>query len=176
VVGQLGRQHPDWPVLQDDTFVSDLIRCVPLHDVGKIGLPDALIGKPAALTAEERRLVERHPVTGSEILDALGREHGESLTFLGVARSVVRHHHERWDGTGYPDRLAGDEIPPEARLVAVADVYDALRRDRPDRPGVDHPAATDALLGSAGQFDPAVLDAFRNTAKLFEGIYLTMPD
>jgi HD-GYP domain-containing protein (c-di-GMP phosphodiesterase class II) len=168
--------HPDWAVLQDETFVAELIRCVPLHDIGKIGLPDALLGKPAALSADERRLVEQHPLTGSEMLDALGREHGESLTFLGVARSVVRHHHERWDGAGYPDRLAGDEIPPAARLVAVADVYDALRRDRPDRQGVDHAAAVAEILGSAGQFDPAVLDGFRNTAKLFEEIYLAMPD
>jgi serine/threonine protein kinase len=169
-------EHPDWLVLQDDTFVAELIRCVPLHDIGKIGLPDVVLGKPAALTSAERRLVEQHPLTGSEVLDALGREHGESLTFLGIARSVVRHHHERWDGTGYPDRLTGDEIPPAARLVAVADVYDALRRDRPDRSGVDHASAATRILGSDGQFDPAVLDAFRNTEKLFEEIYLTMPD
>jgi HD-GYP domain-containing protein (c-di-GMP phosphodiesterase class II)/tRNA A-37 threonylcarbamoyl transferase component Bud32 len=168
--------HPDWVVLQDDAFVAELIRCVPLHDIGKIGLPDVVLGKPAALTAAERRLVERHPVTGSEVLDALGREHGESLTFLGVARSVVRHHHERWDGTGYPDRLAGEEIPPAARLVAVADVYDALRRDRPDRSGVGHEAAAACILDSTGQFDPAVLDAFRNSQNLFEEIYQTMPD
>jgi putative two-component system response regulator len=168
--------HPDWPDLQDETFVSELIRCVPLHDIGKIGTPDAVLGKPGPLTAEERRLAERHPLTGSDILDALGREHGESLTFLGVARSVVRHHHERWDGAGYPDRLAGDEIPPAARLVALADVYDALRRDRPDRPGVGHAAAVAEVLAGAGQFDPAALDAFRATGKLFEEIYQTMPD
>lgn len=166
----------EWGVLRDETFVSELIRCVPLHDIGKIGLPDAVLGKPAALTPEERAVVERHPVTGSEVLDALGRAHGESLSFLGVARSVVRHHHERWDGTGYPDKLAGDEIPPAARLVAVADVYDALRRDRPDRRGLDHAAAAATIAATAGQFDPAVLAAFRRTAPLFAAIYSAMAD
>src|SRR5262249_32617831 len=108
-------EHPDWAVLQDSTYVAELIRCVPLHDLGKIRLPDAVLGKPGPLTAEEREQVETHPVSGAQILEALAREHGESLTFLSLARAVVRHHHERWDGTGYPDRLCGEEIPPAAR-------------------------------------------------------------
>lgn len=168
--------HPDWAVLQDRAYVGELLRCVPLHDIGKIGLADAVLGKPGPLTPEERELIQRHPLIGAGILEALAREHGDSLTFLAVARAVVRNHHERWDGTGYPDQLAGDAIPPAARLVALADVYDALRRDRPDRPGMLHPDAAAAVLGDTGQFDPAVLEAFKACEKLFEEIYLTVPN
>src|SRR5262249_19073687 len=155
-------------VLQDSTYVAELIRCVPLHDIGKIRLPDAVLGKPGPLTSEEREQVETHPVSGAQILEALAREHGESLTFLSLARALVRHHHDRWDGTGYPDGLCGEEIPPAARLVALADVYDALRQDRPDRPGVDHAAAATVVLSDTGHFDPAVRDAFGACEKLFE--------
>jgi serine/threonine protein kinase len=168
--------HPDWAILQDSTFVAELIRCVPLHDIGKLRLPNAVLGKPGVLTPDERAVVERHAVLGAEILEALGREHGESLTFLAVARAVVRHHHERWDGAGYPDRLSGASIPPAARLVAVADVYDALRQDRPHRPGLDHAAAVASVLASRGHFDPAVRDAFEACEKQFEEIELTIPN
>jgi HD-GYP domain-containing protein (c-di-GMP phosphodiesterase class II) len=167
--------HPNWQVLADGRYVAELIRCVPLHDIGKIGLPDVILAKPGALTPEERAVVEAHPVTGAEILEALARQHGESLTFLSVARAVVRHHHERWDGTGYPDRLAGDRIPPAARLVALADVYDSLRRDRPHRAGLPHAQAAQTITGSGGQFDPTVLAAFQAAEKQFEEIWATIP-
>ena len=160
--------HPEWAVLQDTTFVAELVRCVPLHD--------AILNKPGPLTVEERAVVERHPVVGCEILESLAREHAGAVSFLGVARAVVRSHHERWDGLGYPDQLAGEAIPPAARLVALADVYDALRRDRADRPGLDHASAVAAMVGGAGQFDPAVLAAFRACAKQFEEVHLTVPD
>src|SRR5437764_11395692 len=88
-----------------------------LHDVGKVAVPDAILYKPEPLTAEERALMERHPIVGWEIL--------REIDFLGEAKLVVRHHHERWDGTGYPDGLAGEEIPLAARVFAVADVLDA---------------------------------------------------
>ena len=131
--------HPDWLVLADSGYVAELIRCVPLHDIGKIGVPDAILSKPDALTPAERTVIKAHPLTGVAVLEALGREHGESLTFLSIARAVVRNHHERWDGAGYPDKLAGEKIPPAARLVALADVYDSLRRDRPRAPGCHMP-------------------------------------
>ena len=157
-------------------YVRALVRCVPLHDIGKVSLPDAILNKPGPLTVEERAVVERHPVVGCEILESLAREHAGAVSFLGVARAVVRSHHERWDGLGYPDQLAGEAIPPAARLVALADVYDALRRDRADRPGLDHASAVAAMVGGAGQFDPAVLAAFRACAKQFEEVHLTVPD
>ena len=97
-----------------------------LHDIGKVAVPDAILYKPGALTAEERALMARHPAVGAEIVGG--------IEFLAGAAEVVRSHHERWDGMGYPDGLAGEQIPLAARVFAVADVLDALTTDRPYRP------------------------------------------
>jgi len=124
-----------------------------LHDIGKVAVPDAILFKPARLTDEERVLMEQHPVIGWEIL--------RDVDFLGEAKAVVRHHHERWDGTGYPDRLAGDEIPLAARVFAIADTLDALTTDRPYRPGRGLDSARDVIAEeAAAQFDPTAVDAF----------------
>src|SRR5262249_39108913 len=93
---------PAWQPVVDDAFVAHLERCVPLQDIGNLALPDSVLLKPGPLTPDERRVVETHPRVGCDILDALGREYGASLAFLGQARAIVRHHHERYDGTGYP--------------------------------------------------------------------------
>jgi HD-GYP domain-containing protein (c-di-GMP phosphodiesterase class II) len=123
-----------------------------LHDVGKVAVPDAILFKPAPLTAEERLLMEQHPMIGWEIL--------RDIDFLGDAKLVVRHHHERWDGGGYPDRLSGDDIPPAARLFAVADTLDALTTDRPYRPAGSFADARGVIgMGSGRQFCPASVDA-----------------
>jgi putative two-component system response regulator len=165
-----------WAGLVDERFLAELERCVPLHDIGKLGLPDDVLLKPAALSAAERQLVEQHAVIGDRILEALGREHGSSLEFLGMARTIVRHHHERWDGRGYPDRLAGDAIPAAARIVAVADVYDALRRERLHKPAMSHERAIRVLLESAGQFDPSLVAALQRCAGEWERIYATVAE
>ncbi len=124
-----------------------------LHDIGKVGVPDAILFKPAPLNDEERRLMERHPVIGWEIL--------REIDFLGEAKAVVRSHHERWDGRGYPDGLVGEDIPIAARVFAVADTLDALTTDRPYRPGSSFAAARAILRdGSGTQFDPAVVTAY----------------
>jgi putative nucleotidyltransferase with HDIG domain len=124
-----------------------------LHDVGKVAVPDAILWKPEPLTPEERLLMERHPLVGWEIL--------REIDFLGEAKLVVRHHHERWDGDGYPDRLAGDEIPLAARVFAVADVLDALTTLRPYRPPSPLAEAREMIAECAGtQFDPEVVAAF----------------
>jgi HD-GYP domain-containing protein (c-di-GMP phosphodiesterase class II) len=124
------------------------------------------------LSPTERTLVQTHPVIGDQILEALGNEYGTALEFLGIARVIVRHHHERFDGKGYPDRLQGDAIPPAARLVAVADVYDTLRRMRLYKPAMSHSAAIRTMLDrSPGQFDPALMTAFTRCHAEFEKIY-----
>jgi putative two-component system response regulator len=164
--------NPDWAGLVDDRFLEQLERCVPLHDIGKVGLPDGVLLKPAALSAAERALVETHPLIGDRLLETLGREHGTSLEFIGMARAIVRHHHERFDGEGYPDRLAGDDIPAAARLVALADAYDALRRRRPYKAALGHAEAVRVILeDSPGQFDPSLLVAFSACQAQFERIY-----
>jgi ribonuclease P protein subunit RPR2 len=124
-----------------------------LHDVGKLGVPDAILFKTSSLTEEEYALVRRHPVIGSEIL--------RDIDFLGEGKLVVRHHHERWDGSGYPDGLKGDAIPLAARVFAVADALDALTTDRPYRPASSFAhARTVVLAGSGSQFDPTVVAAY----------------
>ena len=124
-----------------------------LHDIGKVAIPDAILYKPEALNAEERALMARHPVIGAEIV--------RDIDFLADAVRVVRSHHERWDGSGYPDRLAGEEIPLSARLFAVADVLDALTTDRPYRPAMSMRDARELITSESGShFDPDVIEVF----------------
>jgi response regulator RpfG family c-di-GMP phosphodiesterase/serine/threonine protein kinase len=161
-----------WRGLVDDRFLEQLERCVPLHDIGKIGLPDEILLKPASLSREERATVETHPLIGDQLLEALGKEHGAALDFLGTARVIVRSHHERWDGKGYPDRLVGEATPPAARLVAVADVYDALRRMRLYKPAMSHNNTVRLMVErSAGQFDPTLVQALSRCHAEFDRIY-----
>lgn len=125
-----------------------------VHDIGKIGVREAVLNKPGPLSEEEYRHVMTHPVVGWRILSPLLRDHP-------IALAVVRHHHERWDGRGLPDGLAGEAIPLEARIAAVADTFDAMTSARPYRPGVPVPATLEELRRCRGtQFDPRVVDAF----------------
>jgi response regulator RpfG family c-di-GMP phosphodiesterase len=135
-----------------------------LHDVGKIGIPDRVLQKPASLSVAERRLIETHSVLGEQML--------EGVSFLsGDCLSVVRSHHERWDGGGYPDRLAGDEIPLGARVFAVADALDAITSDRPYRRQRPWAYAVEEIAYESGrQFDPQVVEAFRERDVALRGI------
>jgi response regulator RpfG family c-di-GMP phosphodiesterase len=156
----------------DQGFIQMLECCVPLHDIGKVGLPDHLLMKPGKLDSNERLLMQTHTVMGAETLAEVARQHGRALAFMQMAIDIARHHHERWDGTGYPDRLAGSAIPLAARLVAVADVYDALRSRRSYKPALSHAAALQVMAeGSEGQFDPALVQALRCCAGQFEQIF-----
>ncbi|HYV36260.1 MAG TPA: protein kinase, partial [Gemmataceae bacterium] len=110
----------------DSNFIDLLVCCVPLHDIGKVGLPDHILLKPGKLTPDERIQMQAHTALGAETLRAVAKEHGAALAFLQMAVDITRHHHERYDGAGYPDRLAGSGIPLSARIVAICDVYDAL--------------------------------------------------
>jgi HD-GYP domain-containing protein (c-di-GMP phosphodiesterase class II) len=124
-----------------------------LHDVGKVGVPDAILFKTSSLTVEEYALIRRHPLIGSEIL--------RHVDFLGEGKLVVRHHHERWEGSGYPDGLSGEAIPLAARVFAVADALDALTTDRPYRPASPFRRAREEIRAGAGtQFDPAMVAAY----------------
>jgi putative nucleotidyltransferase with HDIG domain len=128
-----------------------------LHDIGKVAIPDSVLHKPEPLTPEEQALMRRHPVIGWEILQDIG--------FLEEAKLVVRHHHERWDGQGYPDGLSGEDIPLAARVFAVADALDALTTDRPYRPAVPLAEARAAIARGAGtQFDPRVVEELSRIA------------
>jgi ribonuclease P protein subunit RPR2 len=124
-----------------------------LHDIGKVAVPDAILFKTSRLSEEEYALITRHPIVGEEIL--------RDVDFIGEGKLVVRHHHERWDGTGYPDGLSGDAIPLAARVFAVADALDAVTTNRPYRPASDWAEAREEIRkGTGAQFDPEVVAAY----------------
>jgi response regulator RpfG family c-di-GMP phosphodiesterase len=136
-----------------------------LHDVGKVAIPDAVLKKPEPLTPAERRLLETHPKLGEQMV-------GKAALLRGHGVDVVRSHHERWDGRGYPDRLAGEQIPMPARIFAVADALDAITSDRPYRSARGWADAVDEIVGQAGtQFDPNVVDVLLQREEGLRRIY-----
>jgi len=142
--------------------VARVRRAAVVHDIGKVESPSEILNKPGPLSAAEFELVKRHSEIGAEMVRELG---DEELT------AIVRHHHERFDGSGYPDGLAGEEIPFGARIVAVADTFDAVTSTRPYRGARGHPEALDLLLAEAGtQLDPDLVTLFHDSyAELWEG-------
>lgn len=140
--------------------VDEIARASALHDIGKIGIPDAILLKPGRLTSEEFETMKAHTTIGCEILEKF-RDH-QSEDFYHYCYEICRHHHERWDGKGYPDHLAGDEIPISAQVVAIADVYDALVSPRVYKSPYANTTAYDMILnGECGQFSPDVLECFK---------------
>ena len=135
-----------------------------LHDIGKIAIPDQILQKPGPLTTGERRRMQTHTVVGEQML-------GEVAVLAGEGLRVVRSHHERWDGAGYPDKLSGNEIPVGARVFAVADALDAMTSDRPYRRKIRWSAACDEIVSQSGsQFDPDVIDAFRERERALRNV------
>ena len=125
-----------------------------LHDIGKIGIRDEILLKPGRLNAEEYDIIKQHPVIGADIMDNMGLWHRE--------KQIVRCHHERFDGSGYPDKLKGRQIPLLARILSVADVYDAIASDRAYRNRMDESRILEIIYGGAGtQFDPQIIEVFR---------------
>lgn len=150
-----------------DPWIDLLQLAASLHDIGKVGIPDHVLLKPGKLSPEERAIMERHPVIGAETLAAVKDRLGQD-PLVDLSLHVARSHHERWDGRGYPDRIAGTEIPLAARIVSLADVYDALTSVRVYKPAFSHENATEIILAGRGtQFDPDVVDAFLRVADAF---------
>ena len=150
-------QYAEWI---DDKFIEDLYRSSPLHDIGKIGIPDSILLKPGTLTDEEFEIMKHHPVIGAEALGG-AMKNNRAASFLEMAIDIARYHHERFDGTGYPDGLKGQEIPLSARIVALADVYDALTSTRVYKPAFRPEVAYMMIKEERGNhFDPVIVDAF----------------
>jgi response regulator RpfG family c-di-GMP phosphodiesterase len=161
----------------DGNFVDMLEGCAPLHDIGQAALPDHILRKAGKLDHEERLIMQTHTTLGADILQGIARRHRSALALLQMAADIARHHHEAHDGTGYPDRLAGSAIPLAARIVTVADVYDALRSRRPHRPALAHLLAVELMTeGCPGRFDPQLLQVFQGCAGQFERIYRDAPE
>jgi putative two-component system response regulator len=149
-----------------------ICQAAPLHDIGKVAIPDAILNKPGRLTAEEFEVMKGHAAAGADTLAEVGQQYQFASAFLHTACEIARSHHEKWSGAGYPDGLAGEAIPLSARVVAVADVYDALRSPRVYKKGYTHEEAVDVMLGeSPGHFDPALAAVFATVHKQFEAVY-----
>jgi putative two-component system response regulator len=144
----------------DEQFLKDLYRGSPLHDIGKVAVPDAILRKPGRLTPEEFEQIKQHVRVGGDTLENARSYVGQG-TFMDMAADIARYHHERYDGSGYSAGLRGQEIPLAARIVALADVYDALTSPRIYKPAYEPEYAREIILGESGaHFDPAIIDAF----------------
>ena len=153
-----------------ESFIESIYHTAALHDIGKVGILDSILLKPGRLTPEEFEIMKTHSIIGANTLEnARGKYPGSA--FLNMGLDIARSHHEKWDASGYPDGLAGEAIPLAARIMAVADVYDALRAERPYKPAFSHEKSYRIILENSGShFDPAVIAAFRGIESVFSGI------
>jgi putative two-component system response regulator len=155
------QSHPRFCDFLDQRTINLLTKSAPLHDIGKVGIPDNILLKPGPLTPEEWTVMKTHAKLGSDAIEQAERDVDVSVAFLILAKEIARWHHEKWDGSGYPDGLAGDAIPISARLMALADVFDALITERVYKPAMSFAKARDVIVAGRGQhFDPDVTDAF----------------
>ncbi|HEY0200419.1 MAG TPA: two-component system response regulator [Burkholderiaceae bacterium] len=172
------RRHPRFcSVLDNDQMIDMLYKSAPLHDIGKIGIPDNILLKPGKLTVEEFEIMKTHTTLGRNAIEKIERRIGMQLDFLAVAKEIAYGHQEKWDGSGYPQGLAGEAIPISARLMALADMYDALIYRRVYKPAFPHEQACATISKGRGtHFDPAVVDAFIDIAEEFHTIALHNAD
>ncbi len=166
------RRHPRFASLLDDDRIIDLLfKSAPLHDIGKVGIPDHILLKPGRFTDEEFEIMKSHTKLGRDAILAAEGRLGLELPFLYYAKEIAYSHQEKWDGTGYPEGLSGDDIPISGRLMAVADVYDALICRRVYKEGMPHEKAMAIICeGSGTHFDPDIVDAFKEVAGEFREI------
>ena len=154
-----------------EAYLSMIVKSAPLHDIGKVGIPDSILLKPSSLTPEEFEIMKTHTILGRMAIENAEHSLGYQVDFLRVAKEIALSHHERWDGTGYPAQLAGEEIPLSARLMAVADVYDSLISRRVYKEPMAHEAAVKVVVDNREtQFDPYIVDAFTECLDEFRSI------
>jgi len=163
--------HPRFSACLTDRNIEMLFKSAPLHDIGKIGIPDKILLKPGRFTPEEFDIMKTHTTLGRNAIEEAERRLGVRVDFLQTAKEIAFSHQEKWDGSGYPEGLAGDAIPVSARLMAVADVYDALISRRVYKAGMSHEAALEIMVEGKGKhFDPDILDAFLEIREQFRAI------
>jgi len=162
--------HPKYTTIIDDNYTENICAASPLHDIGKVGIPDSILLKPGRHTPEEFNTMKAHAGIGAETLSEVNRLHpGNDFIRLGI--EIAESHHEKWDGTGYPYGLAGESIPLVGRILALADVYDALTSKRCYKEGFSHARSLEIIIdGSGKHFDPDVVDAFVKTQNDFVSI------
>lgn len=162
VLAEKLRHHPRFAhFLDNDKTLDMLFKSAPLHDIGKVGIPDRILLKPGRFEPEEFEIMKTHTTIGRDAIEHAEKQLGIEMPFLTLAKEIAYGHQEKWDGSGYPQGLAGDDIPISARLMAVADVYDALISRRVYKEGMPHEKAVEIILqGRAQHFDPDMVDAF----------------
>jgi len=165
------RTRPRFADLLTPAYIETLTKSAPLHDIGKVGIPDHILLKPGKLSAEEFTVMKTHAKLGSDAIEKAELDAERPIAFLATAKEIARWHHEKWDGSGYPDGLRGDAIPASARLMALADVFDALISRRfYKEPMLTEKAAAIIIGGRGTHFDPDVVDAFIATRDDFLAI------
>jgi putative two-component system response regulator len=169
------RERPDFTQTLTDPFVRDLYNAAPLHDIGKVGIPDSILLKPERHTPEEFEIMKTHTAIGARTLQGVGKNYPRN-SFVTMGAQIAHAHHERWDGSGYPRGLAGEAIPLAAQIMSVADVYDALRTPRRYKPAFDHSASVKIMTEGDGRtkpshFDARILSTFVDIASEFDGVY-----
>ena len=177
------RTHPRFKNFLSEDNIEALYKLAPLHDIGKVGIPDHILLKPGKLTAEEFEIMKTHPVLGGNVLSSAERDLPAPSRFLHIARDIATGHHEKWDGSGYPEGKAGDAIPISARLMAIADVYDALISRRVYKKAYTHEMAVSIITQGRGtHFDPDLVDGFlllqdefKNISEKFRDELETLP-
>jgi len=171
------RTHPRFSDFLNADMVELLFKSAPLHDIGKVGIPDKILLKPGRYEPEEYEIMKNHPRLGRDALNNAQKMAGQNIEFLEVAKEIVYSHHEKWDGSGYPQGLVGDAIPISARLMALADVYDALVCRRVYKDGMTHAKAAKIIIEGRGKhFDPDVVDAFLAQSAEFQFIASSIAD
>jgi putative two-component system response regulator len=172
------RAHPRFAgLLKDDRTIEYLFKSAPLHDIGKVGIPDRILLKPGPLDATEFEIMKTHTTLGRDAILRVEKDLGLEMPFLRFAKEIAYSHQEKWDGSGYPQGLAGDAIPISARLMALADVYDALISRRVYKPAMTHEQAAQIIhAGRSRHFDPDIVDAFLALQNDFQHIARTYAD
>ncbi|MBF0133783.1 MAG: two-component system response regulator [Magnetococcales bacterium] len=171
------KDHPRFREVLTPENITILFKSAPLHDIGKVGVPDHILLKPGKLSADEFTQMKKHPDHGRHAISSAERSISHATNFLQFAKEIAYSHHEKWDGSGYPEGLKGDAIPVTARLMAVADVYDALISRRVYKPPFTHEEAMTIIREGRGtHFDPDVVDAFLEISLSFQEIALTFTD
>lgn len=170
-LARLLQTHPRFKSQLSEHYVALLARSAPLHDIGKVGIPDAILLKPGSLTVEEWKIMKTHAEIGAVAIERAEVDAEQSVEFLALAKEIAHWHHEKWDGSGYPDGLKGDAIPVSARLMAVADVFDALISARVYKPALPFEEAREIIASGRGRhFDPDMVDAFLADFEAFVAI------
>jgi putative two-component system response regulator len=171
VLAEALAERPDHREEISVAYINSIYHAAPLHDIGKVGIPDNILLKPGKLTQEEFDCMKTHTIIGAQALETVQKAFPKNA-FIDIGIKLARTHHEKWDGSGYPDGLRGADIPLAGRIMAVADVYDALRAKRPYKEPLPHAEAYALVLeGSGKQFDPALVECFIRDEGKFDAIF-----